>query len=206
MKRLIPVFLILIFFIACTRRAPKQGIIERDKMVGILIDIHLVDGYLTTFVQADTLKQKASNLYTAVYKHHKIDSLTYKKSLEYYSRDPKLLDTIYHQVGEKLEQLRIVETETSEKLRSDQEKYEILKQETKGTLFKPYDVWFFRFTMPETFYPKKAKAPVTKPLSADSLQALQSQAKQKAFADSMARIMNKNTKYQKRMMIPNKEE
>ena len=206
MKRLILVFLILIFFIACGKRTPKQRIIEQDKMVSVLTDIHLVDGYLTSFVQADTLKQKASNLYTAVYKHHKIDSLTYKRSLEYYSRDPKVLDTIYDQVGEKLEQLRIVETEISEKLRSDQEKYQILKQETKGTLFKPYDIWFFRFVMPESFNPKKIKVPVTKPLSADSLQALQNKAKQKAFADSMARIMNKNTKYQKRMMIPNEEE
>lgn len=189
MKSLILVYFTLIFLTACTNNASKQGIIKPEKMVDVLTDIHLVDGYISSFMQSDTLKQRASSYYTAIYKHYKIDSLTYKKSLQFYSKDPKLLDTIYFQVERRLEDLRKAESDRIDKKRLDEDKYQNLKRETKGTLFKPYDIWFFRFTMPDSFYPNRK---VSKPVNASSFNnekaAIESE-NSRARADSLARIM-----------------
>ncbi|MDB5121642.1 MAG: hypothetical protein JWN56_2860 [Sphingobacteriales bacterium] len=202
MKSLILVYFTLIFLTACTTNTSKQDIIEPDKMVEVLTDIHIVDGYISTFRQSDTLKQRASSYYAAVYKHHHIDSLTYKNSLEYYSRNPKLLDTIYYKVNNQLEDLRKFESDRADKKRLDEDKYQNLKRETKGTLFKPYDIWFFRFTMPDSFYPnKKVAGSNTQPsANQDSVKVSIANAKAKAMADSMAVI--KQQRHQRRMRIP----
>ncbi len=191
MKSLILVYFTLIFLSACSGNAGKQDILKPDKMREVLLDIHLVDGYISTFVQSDTLKQRASSYYAAVYKHHNIDSLTYKRSLQYYTKTPKLLDTIYHQINNQLEALRLAESARVDKKRADEDAYQNLKRETKGTLFKPYDIWFFKFTRPENLYPPKSTTISGKPVNQDSLNLAIAAAKSKARADSLARNMEK---------------
>ncbi|MDB5013991.1 MAG: hypothetical protein JWQ25_2193 [Daejeonella sp.] len=198
MKSLILVYFTLIFLTTCTNNTSKRDIIKSDKMVDVLTDIHIVDGYISTFVQSDTLKQRASSYYAAVYKHHGIDSLNYKNSLEYYSKDPKLLDTIYFKVEKNLEDIRKVESDRGDKKRLDEEKYQNLKRETNGTLFKPYDIWFFRFTMPDSFYPNgKVSKPINTSSYQDSVRISIESAKSKARADSLAR--NMQMRYQRRI-------
>ena len=197
MKSSILVYFTLIFLMACTGNAGKQAIIEPDKMRAVLIDIHLVDGYISTFMQSDTLKQRASSYYAAVYKHHKIDSIRYKRSLQYYSKNPKLLDTIYHKVNNELEALRVTESARVDKKRLDEEAYQNLKRETKGTLFKPYDIWFFKFTRPENLYPSKSATIGNKPINQDSLKFAIAGEKSKARTDSLAR--NMGTRRRQRM-------
>lgn len=197
MKSLILVYFTLIFLTACTSNTSKKDIIEPDKMVEVLTDIHLVDGYISTFMQSDTLKQRASSYYTAIYKHHNIDSLTYKRSLKYYSKNPKLLDTIYFKVERKLESLRTIESDLSDKKRSNEEKYQNLKRETKGTLFKPYDIWFFKFTKPDGFYPAKKVSGANKTLNQDSIKFSIAGAKSKDRADSLKR--NMQMRHQRRL-------
>lgn len=51
MKRLVPSFLVLIFLVGCNRNKVPDGILQRDEMVSVLVDIHLVDGFLFSWAQ-----------------------------------------------------------------------------------------------------------------------------------------------------------
>lgn len=63
MKRLVPFFLTLIFLIACRRNKVPDGILQRNEMVSVLIDVHLVGGYLFSFAQDSAiLVQQSENL------------------------------------------------------------------------------------------------------------------------------------------------
>ena len=63
MKRLVPFFLTLIFLIACRRNKVPDGILQRNEMVSVLIDVHLVGGYLFSFAQdSASLVQQSENL------------------------------------------------------------------------------------------------------------------------------------------------
>lgn len=143
MKRLILVFFVLIFYMSC-KDASKKKVIKRDDMVSLLTDIHLVDGYLAG-VAEEKLKQEAANYYNLVYKRHSTDSIQFKISLKYYSKDPVLLDSMYSEIIAKLDKLYQLEEKRAEQKRLDIEKYNLLKAETNGTLFKPYDIWFYKF-------------------------------------------------------------
>ncbi|HEY0900071.1 MAG TPA: DUF4296 domain-containing protein [Sphingobacteriaceae bacterium] len=103
MKRLLALFLGLIFLVSCTREKTPDGLIARDKMVSVLADVHLVEGYSTTVMNGDSMKQVLANYMNLVYKKHQIDSLKFRKSLKYYSADPKVLNQMYDEVLVKLE-------------------------------------------------------------------------------------------------------
>ena len=103
MKRLLALFLGLIFLASCERKEKPEGLIERQKMVTVLTDVHMVSGYSATVMDIDTMKQELANYMDMVYKKHQIDSVKFKKSLQYYSREPKMLNEMYDEVLRNLE-------------------------------------------------------------------------------------------------------
>lgn len=103
MKRLLALFLGVIFWVSCNNKPMPEGLIEREKMVNVLTDVHVVEGYSGTVMDADTMKQVLANYMNLVYKKHQIDSLQFKKSLKYYSANPKLLNEMYGEVLRKLD-------------------------------------------------------------------------------------------------------
>lgn len=103
MKRLLTLFSGLIFLVSCTRETTPEGVIARDKMVSVLTDVHLVEGYSTTIMNSDSMKQVLANYMNLVYKKHQIDSLKFRKSLKHYSANPKVLNQMYDEVLVKLE-------------------------------------------------------------------------------------------------------
>lgn len=75
---------------------------DEKKMVELMTDIHLVDGFVSTVMYNDTLKINKKDYYQSVYRKHKTSEAVYLKSLKYYSKDPQLLDTLYDRVDKKL--------------------------------------------------------------------------------------------------------
>ncbi len=68
-------------------------------MVTVLTDVHLMDAYISMIPYNDSvLKQQSLRYYDAIYKKHKISRRDFDKSLEYYSKQPKVLDSMYSQV------------------------------------------------------------------------------------------------------------
>ena len=67
-------------------------------MVGVLADLHTIDGYMSTLMYSDSLRVAGKNYYAAVYKKHKISKSRFEESLKYYSMQPELLDSMYSKV------------------------------------------------------------------------------------------------------------
>ena len=149
MKRLIPGFFVLIFLVACARQHVPEGIIDNDKMVSVLTDIHLVDSYVSSAAY-DTTTQPAKNYYKVVYEKYKIDSVEFQKSLRYYSRQPELLDTMYYQVLQKLERKERREN-LKQQIKIKAEQRQAAEKENSAIRLKPQPNWFFNYDPSKLF-------------------------------------------------------
>ena len=114
MKRLIPVLILLFFFGSCTDDTPK-GVIPKEKMIRVLTDIHLIDGY-SSAVMPDSAAKVIPVLYQSVYARYQIDSAQFSKSLNYYSDRPEELEKMYDQVSKNLENLQKTEQKRADDL------------------------------------------------------------------------------------------
>ena len=103
MKRLLALFSGLIFLVSCTRKETPAGLLEREKMIAVLTDVHLVEGYSGTVMDADSMKQVLADYMDLVYRKHQTDSVQFRKSLKYYSGLPKELNQMYDRVIRNLE-------------------------------------------------------------------------------------------------------
>ncbi|WP_316765661.1 DUF4296 domain-containing protein [Pedobacter frigiditerrae] len=103
MKRFFTLIILCLFIYACKPGVPKD-IIQPDKMEKVLIDIHIVDGYLSTLnlPSQDTSKKVAAPLYNGVYKKFEIDSALYNRSLDYYYNHPDVMKKMYDSISVKL--------------------------------------------------------------------------------------------------------
>lgn len=90
----------------------KEKKISEDKLVDVLVDIHLADGTLT----AKGYKVKQDSLiihkyYDYVFVKHETTPKSFKTTLDYYTKHPDQLDLIYVKV---LERLTILEGQLEE--------------------------------------------------------------------------------------------
>ncbi len=100
MKKFLPIIILFILLQGCKPGIPKE-IIQPSEMEKVLFDIHVVDGYLVTFTNQDTVKIVASSYYNGIYKKFGIDSVLFKKSMDYYYSHPVILNQIYTNVEKK---------------------------------------------------------------------------------------------------------
>lgn len=99
-------FLLLSLAFACQQNKAPKGIIEKDKMQNLMLDMQLTDAYLNQVYNQDTMKMQAHSRYLYVFKKHKTDSAKYVRSLEYYSKDPKVLSAMYTAISDSLTRLQ----------------------------------------------------------------------------------------------------
>ena len=96
------VFKILLFLVtlvsACEPDNKPKDLIEQKKMILIMTDLHIMDGYMSTIIYNDSTRMNTKNLYATIYKTHKTTKESYEESLKYYSSKPALLDTMYNRV------------------------------------------------------------------------------------------------------------
>ena len=85
-RHLILFFLALFLFISCKDDKTAGDIIEKDKIVQMLSDVHIIDGALVLHTAKDSL-----------YKYG-VDSALFNKSVKYYSATPDEIIGIYEQV------------------------------------------------------------------------------------------------------------
>ncbi|MEJ7559081.1 MAG: DUF4296 domain-containing protein [Pedobacter sp.] len=96
MKRFTITVFCFVFLIACKPGIPGD-IIQPDDMALVLNDIHIVDGYITT-IRPDSSKIVAASLYKGIYKKFNVDSAKFYKSMDYYYKNPSIMDGIYKTV------------------------------------------------------------------------------------------------------------
>lgn len=98
MKGLKLFFLGLLFLSACNTNNAPENIIEEQKMVRILADLHVMDGYMASLMYSDSIRVLGNSYYKTVYKKYSTTKPLFEQSMKYYSMQPVLLDSMYSQV------------------------------------------------------------------------------------------------------------
>jgi hypothetical protein len=91
-----------------------QHLVKRDKMISVLVDIHLAEAVYQTkrFTTEELNKYSESDFYYSVLKKHHLSDSVFEKSVIYYSSKPKELEKIYTRV---INQLTEMEQKLNEK-------------------------------------------------------------------------------------------
>lgn len=110
MKSIVPVCLAMaLVFSSCDER-PKD-VMSEGKMEDVLYDYHLMQGMIDQLPSEDK-ENKALDYINAVYQKHNISHADLERSLVYYNRHQKQLNTIYTKVRDRLteenEQLQLL--------------------------------------------------------------------------------------------------
>lgn len=99
--------LLLFVGFACNRQEIPEGILSEDKIVEVLIDIHLAEGLVSSFpIHYDSSRVLYPYFENEVFLKHDIADSVFRKSLEYYMLDIKTMDRIYAQT---IDSLHVVE-------------------------------------------------------------------------------------------------
>jgi len=101
MKQLIYTAVIFLLITGCKPGVPKE-LIQPEEMANVLHDIHIADAYVGTLANQDSIRIVAASYYRGIYKKHNIDSALYNRSLEYYYKNPKVMDEVYAKVTKDL--------------------------------------------------------------------------------------------------------
>ena len=103
MKRLQLFIIPLLLLTACQKNKLPEGVLDEQRMINVLVDLSVIDGYMSSLIYTDTLRIEGRSYYATVYKNHNISREIFDKSLKYYSNQPVLLDSMYSKVTRKLE-------------------------------------------------------------------------------------------------------
>ncbi|TAH29764.1 MAG: DUF4296 domain-containing protein [Cytophagales bacterium] len=119
MKKYFYYLFLLIFLGNCGKSSidiPKD-ILSRQKMRSVLIDIHLLEGKIAEsgYIYPDTATINYVRGSKIIWKKHKIDSVYFRKSFQYYTQNPAILTQIYQEVVDSLS-LREVKVKTKQKI------------------------------------------------------------------------------------------
>lgn len=94
-------YLLILFISAgiaggCSSNSKPQGLITEDKMVEILIDIHLTEGFVQSLpIPYDSSKRLYPVLEKEIFEKHAVPDSVYIKSLQYYLRDAIFMERVY---------------------------------------------------------------------------------------------------------------
>ena len=96
-KYIILFFLVLTFLCSCSSGdTPPDGILNKEEMINVLTDIHLVDGGMVMYIQTpDTLYKYGTVRYADVFKKDHTDTAQFRKSFKYYTLKPSMFSDMY---------------------------------------------------------------------------------------------------------------
>lgn len=101
MKRCPLFFFLIIFLWGCSKSSEPANVIKEDRMVDVLTDLHLADGYSSTFYN-DSTGTKSALIYAALYKKYQLDSASLRHNIDYYAKHPDIMVKLYDSVNNRL--------------------------------------------------------------------------------------------------------
>lgn len=108
MKQLYLILFVFGTFISCNREKLPEGILGKNKMIPILIDIHLSESITNQrFALGLTQDSLPENIYLSICKKHNVDRKILENSLYYYGRNPEKFTKIYNVVVDRLNEMEI---------------------------------------------------------------------------------------------------
>lgn len=98
------VFLLIIISAACSSKEEiPEDVYSQAKMVDVLIDIHLLEQKLDQLgVTYDSQKVMYNHFEARIFEKYEVDSVAYKKSLNYYYQNVEYLEEIYEVIVDSL--------------------------------------------------------------------------------------------------------
>jgi hypothetical protein len=95
-SRLLSLIVIVFTLGSCGDSRIPEGVLSEDKMVEVLIDIHMAEGYVSSFpIHYDSSRRLYPLFETEVFRQHQISDSVFIQSLEYYMRDTRVMNKIY---------------------------------------------------------------------------------------------------------------
>ena len=99
------VFVVVV--IACNHKPAEQlsdkDVIAKDEMIQLLADMHLADAAVQDLkINQDSSKVLYQKYYAQIFEKHKTNTKQFKKSLQYYTQHPEVMDQMYMKVIENL--------------------------------------------------------------------------------------------------------
>ncbi len=106
-KNILILLTVALMLQSCNRQRLPEGILDEDTMVELLIDIHLAEGLVSTFpIHYDSSRILYPLFEKEVFKKHQVSDSVFRKSLEYYMRDTRVMDRLYART---IDSLHVVE-------------------------------------------------------------------------------------------------
>ncbi len=105
MKNYLFITFLSFILVSCGQKTGEipEEVLTPDKMVEVLIDLQLLEGY---FSQQNLPRDSAGPLFNRyekeLFQKHQIADSTYRNSFKFYSRHPPLMDKIYERVVDSL--------------------------------------------------------------------------------------------------------
>ena len=98
------ILLLVLTFTACQKNKVITGdeFIERDVLVDVLVDIHLMDGVTQDRKFGRKYDVDSLDIFTPILEKHQVTKQMFDTTMFVYSRNPELLDKVYNDVLIKL--------------------------------------------------------------------------------------------------------
>ena len=103
MKKSVVIFLAMMLSYSCSKNPKPESLLPEDKMVEILVDIHMAEGMASSLpIPYDSSKKIYPIFEEEVFAKHGISDSVYMESFEYYLRDLKTMERIYERTIDSL--------------------------------------------------------------------------------------------------------
>jgi hypothetical protein len=95
-KKISIIILTLSLCYACSTDSRPEGILSEDKMVDVLVDIHMAEGISSSLsIPFDSSKMIYPILEEEVFRKHQVPDSVFMESFQYYLRNTKQMERIY---------------------------------------------------------------------------------------------------------------
>lgn len=105
-------FSFCLIFISCNQEETPKGIIEKQKMINVMVDMQITDSYLNQVINRDTMMMQAHTRYNYIFKKYGIDSAQFSRSLAYYSDKPDEFNKMFNGVLDSLNMKEVFARQT----------------------------------------------------------------------------------------------
>ena len=129
MKNWVLHILILLLFSGCTMR--PFGVLSQDKMVDVLLDVHIVEAAIQT-LDSNSKRIEKQEYYNEMFAKHGITKEQFDKSLDWYSHHPNRFVEIYEEVKVRAEDL---------KTRIEAYEFHLDEKPTRQDSIAEFDLW-----------------------------------------------------------------
>jgi hypothetical protein len=99
MRKVVPVLVLFILLLGCENDRPGKDLIPPEKLVPVLVDMHLVYALQSSAMIRNIGREVDSiDNYGYIYDKYDITKVQFDSTIAWYSRHPKIFTDIYDQV------------------------------------------------------------------------------------------------------------